>query len=59
MYDQVDSKLEFMDRELKILDFWKENQIFEKSVTEREGCPEFSFMKVHPQLMANHILVMS
>jgi isoleucyl-tRNA synthetase len=43
MYDQVDSKLEFMDRELKILDFWKENQIFEKSVKEREGCQEFSF----------------
>ncbi|MDI9461195.1 MAG: isoleucine--tRNA ligase [Saccharofermentanales bacterium] len=48
MYDQVDSKLEFMDRELKILDFWKENQIFEKSVKEREGCPEFSFYEGPP-----------
>lgn len=31
-----------------ILKFWKENQVFEKSVTEREGAPTFTFYEGPP-----------
>ena len=31
MYDKVSTKLEFVNREQKVLDFWKEKQVFEKS----------------------------
>ena len=29
MYEKVSTKLNFVDREQKVLDFWKENQVFE------------------------------
>lgn len=35
--------MKFVDREERVLKFWKENQIFEKSMTEREGGPEYMF----------------
>ena len=40
MYEKVSTKLNFVDREQKVLDFWKENQVFEKSVeeTSRQIC---------------------
>jgi len=28
--------------------FWKENEVFERSVTEREGSPSFVFYEGHP-----------
>ncbi|NLO82442.1 MAG: isoleucine--tRNA ligase [Clostridiales bacterium] len=43
MYRKVSTSLNFADRELKILEFWKENCIFEKSVQFREGGPTFTF----------------
>ena len=32
MFDKVDTELKFIERENKVRDFWKENQIFEKSI---------------------------
>ncbi len=32
----------------QMLEFWKNNQIFEKSMTEREGCPSFVFFEGPP-----------
>ncbi len=43
MYQKVDTTLNFVDREKKIEKFWKENQIFEKSMREREGSPLYTF----------------
>lgn len=43
MYKKVDSGLDFCAREREVLEFWKENRIFEKSITKNEGKPEFSF----------------
>ncbi|MCQ2409423.1 MAG: isoleucine--tRNA ligase [Clostridia bacterium] len=43
MYKPVDTSLNFVDREKEVLEFWKENQIFEKSVAKNEGADEFRF----------------
>ncbi len=48
MYEKVDSSLNFVPRELKVLSFWKENRIFEKSVEIRESAPIFSFFEGPP-----------
>lgn len=43
MYKKVSSNLDFCSREKDILDFWKSNSIFEKSVKKNEGKESFSF----------------
>ncbi len=43
MYKQVSSSLDFCSREKEVLEFWKENSIFEKSLKQSEGKPSFSF----------------
>ena len=43
MYQKVDTTLNFVDREKKIEQFWKENHIFEKSMQKREGSPVYTF----------------
>ncbi len=43
MYQKVDSNLNFVEREKQTEAFWKENQIFEKSMKEREGSPMYTF----------------
>lgn len=43
MYKKVSTSLNFLDREKEVLDFWKENKIFEKSVDKNVGGKEFSF----------------
>ncbi len=43
MYKKVDTSLNFAEREKEILDFWKQNKIFEKSVDARENGKEFCF----------------
>ncbi len=43
MYDKVDSSMNFVDREKKVIDFWKLNDVFEKSIEQNEGKEEFSF----------------
>ncbi|MCI5595170.1 MAG: isoleucine--tRNA ligase [Lachnospiraceae bacterium] len=43
MYQKVDTDLNFVDREKKVEEFWKENKIFEKSMELREGCPSYVF----------------
>ena len=34
MYKKVDTTLNFLDREKEVLQFWKENKIFEQNVAE-------------------------
>lgn len=43
MYKKVSTSLDFVEREKEIVEFWKENEIFEKSVNKNEGREEFSF----------------
>lgn len=43
MYEKVNPNLDFAAREEQVIDFWKENRVFEKSVENRAGAPEFSF----------------
>ncbi len=48
MYKKVDTSLNFVAREKEVIDFWKENRIFEKSVEKNEGGEEFSFFDGPP-----------
>ena len=43
MYEKVNPNLNFVEREKEIIEFWKKNKIFEKSVEKNEGGKEFSF----------------
>lgn len=43
MYQKVDTNLNFVEREKKTEKFWEDNQIFEKSMKEREGSPMYTF----------------
>ena len=43
MYKKVDTSLNFIDREKEVIEFWKENGVFESSVENNAGGEEFSF----------------
>ncbi|WP_024653219.1 isoleucine--tRNA ligase [Borrelia persica] len=43
MFKKVENKVHFPKLEEKILQFWNDNKIFEKSMKQREGCEEFTF----------------
>lgn len=43
MYRKVSADLSFVDREKSIVEFWKKNDIFEKSIQHRDGCERFTF----------------
>ena len=43
MYKKVETNLNFLDREKEIIKFWKENDIFKKSIDKNEGNEEFCF----------------
>ena len=43
MYQKVDTNLNFVDREKQVEKFWKENQIFEKSMEDRKDDPTYMF----------------
>ena len=43
MYKKVSTDMNFVGREKEVEKFWDENHIFEKSMEEREGCPDYIF----------------
>ena len=43
MYEKVSTKLDFTSREEKVLEFWKENKVFEKSIEEKKDLPTYTF----------------
>jgi len=43
VYKPVDPKVEFPKMEEEVLKFWEENDIFKKSIEQREGAEEFVF----------------
>jgi len=43
MYEPVDTKASFPSMEETVLAFWKEHKVFERSIAERDGAPEYVF----------------
>lgn len=43
VYQKVDSNLNFVDRERETEKFWSDEDIFRKSIKQREGCPRYTF----------------
>ena len=43
MYKKVSTDLNFVEREKEVIDFWNKNEIFKKSIKNREGYPTFMF----------------
>lgn len=43
MYKKVSTNLNFVEREKETAKFWKDNDIFKKSMEQREGCPTYTF----------------
>ena len=37
LYSKVDTAMDFVGREKEVIDFWKKENVFRDSVTEREG----------------------
>ena len=43
MYKKVPTNLNFVEREKAVRDFWKENKIFDKSISEKRGSNNYTF----------------
>lgn len=48
MFKELTEKLSYPELEKRILNFWKENRIFEKSISMRAGGPGFTFYEGPP-----------
>lgn len=48
MYRKVSTELSFVDREKEVVEFWKKNDIFKKSIKNREGAEIFTFFDGPP-----------
>jgi isoleucyl-tRNA synthetase len=48
MYKPVDPKADFPKQEEEVLKYWKDNKIFEKSISQREGAEEYVFFDGPP-----------
>ena len=42
-YDKVPTDLKFVEREKEVEKFWKDNDIFQKSIEDHEGHPTYMF----------------
>ena len=58
MYEKVPTSLDFVAREKAIEKFWKEHDIFEKSIDSRKNAPPTPFMTARPRPMASRISAM-
>ena len=43
LYNKVDTNLNFASREKEVEDFWKDQDIANKAIEQREGCPDYTF----------------
>ncbi|MBR4341829.1 MAG: isoleucine--tRNA ligase [Lachnospiraceae bacterium] len=43
MFSKVNTDMNFVEREKTVEQFWKDNDIFKKSLKLREGCPTYTF----------------
>ena len=42
-YDKVSTDLKFVEREKEVEQFWKEHDIFKKSIEDKKDCPTYMF----------------
>ena len=56
MYNKVDTNLNFVDREKQVREFWKDNDIFKKSMEQRKQGETYTFYDGPPT--ASRISVM-
>ena len=54
VYEKVSSDMNFVDREKQVEKFWKDNDIFQKSIDNRKKGVHIHFMDIQ-QLMVSHI----
>lgn len=47
MYEKVSTNLNFVEREKKIQQFWKDNDIFEKSIDSRKEGETYKIGRAH------------
>ena len=48
MFKKVESNVNLVELEEKVLDFWKKNKIFEKSLDKNKDCQKFIFYEGPP-----------
>jgi len=48
MFKQVDTRVSFPEMEERILEFWRENETFKKSLEQRRGAPVYTFYEGPP-----------
>lgn len=48
MFEKVSTSMDFLAREKQVLKFWKDNDIFKKSIDLRKGCDTFTFFDGPP-----------
>ena len=48
IYEKVSTNLNFVEREKATRAFWEQNNIFEKSIAEKEGCENYTFFDGPP-----------
>ena len=53
MYKKVSTDMNFVEREKEVEKFWDDENIFQKSMDEKEGCPDYIFYDRQP--MASRI----
>ena len=55
MYKKVSTDMNFVEREKEVEKFWDDENIFQKSMDEKEGCPDYISMTDLRQPMASRI----
>ena len=53
MYKKVSTNLNFVEREKETAQFWKDHDIFKKSIETREGDPVYTFYDGPPTANGN------
>ena len=59
MYEKVSTNMNFVEREKKVEQFWRENDIFRKSMENRKEGETYTFMTARPQPTESPISAMS
>ena len=51
MYQKVSTDMNFAQREEEVIKFWRDEDVFKKTVKLREGAPAFTFFVNHTDLI--------
>ena len=53
MYQKVSTDMNFAQREEEVIKFWRDEDVFKKTVKLREGAPAFTWQMIKPQKLRN------